>query len=119
MRGLALMLYLAAGAASAAPPPGRYHATLCVRISPAAPPSCGAAEFDLRSRTQAQVRVSDVVYRLHLRPGQVDVATTQGKMEIDEFSAPYEWRGNMLSFTDIDKNVRYEVTAGARVNSKP
>jgi hypothetical protein len=113
------LLLLAAGAAGAAPAPGRYEATLCVSTSTAEAPSCGAAEFELRSKTQAQVRVADVVYRLNLRPAQVDVMTMQGKMEIDEFSAAYEWTGDVLSFTDVDKNVRYEVTPGAKARTKP
>jgi hypothetical protein len=118
MRGVALTLLFAAGAAAATPRPGRYEATLCVQTSPANPPSCGAAEFELQSSTRAQVRVADVVYRLHLRPAQVDVMTMQGKMEIDEFSAPYEWRGDVLNFVDPDKNVRYEVRPGARAGAK-
>jgi hypothetical protein len=118
MRGLALTLLFAAGAAAAAPRPGRYEATLCVRTSPANPPSCGAAEFELRSSTRAQIRVADVVYHLHLRPAQVDVMTLQGKMEIDEFSAPYEWHGDVLSFVDPEKNVRYEVKPEARAGAK-
>jgi hypothetical protein len=119
MRGAALALLVVAGAASAAAPsPGRYAATLCVSTSPGVPPSCGAAELDVRAKGQVQVRVADVVYRLHLRPAQVDVKTTQGRMEIDEFSAEYEWRGNVLSFVDADKNVRYEVTPGAKVRSR-
>ena len=119
MRKRAAVLLLAAGAAGAAPAPGRYEATLCVSTSADGPPSCGAAEFELRSKTQAQVRVADVVYRLHLKPTQVDVVTTQGKMEIDEFSAEYEWAGDVLRFTDTDKNVRYEVKPGAKARAKP
>jgi hypothetical protein len=117
--GRALVLLLVAGAASAAPAPGRYEATLCVSTSPAGPPSCGAAEFQLHSKTLAQVRVADVVYRLHLKPAQVDVMMMQGTMEIDEFSAVYEWNGDVLSFTDPDKKVRYEIKPGARAHTKP
>ena len=118
MRGLAFTLVFAASAASAAPRPGRYEATLCVRTSAVGAPSCGAAEFELRSKAHAQVRVADVVYRLHLRPAQVDVMTMQGTMEIDEFSALYEWQGEMLTFVDADKNVRYEVKPGAKVRAR-
>ena len=64
------------------------------------------------------MRVADVVYQLHVRPAQVDVKTMQGKMEIDEFSAEYEWHGNVLSFVDGDKNVRYEITPGAKARVK-
>ena len=38
-------------------------------------------------------------------------------MEIDEFSAEYEWRGNVLSFVDADKNVSYQVTPGAKART--
>jgi hypothetical protein len=120
MRCTAFALFFVGGAAiAAAPPPGRYEATLCVSTSPVAPPSCGAAEFELRAQGQVQVRVADIVYHLHLRPAQVDVKTMQGKMELDEFSAEYEWRGNVLSFVDADKNVHYEVTPGAKVRTRP
>jgi len=118
MRAAVLGLLLAGAAASAAPAPGRYAATLCVSTTAASPPSCGAAEFEIRSRARARVRVADVVYRLHLRPAQVDVMTMQGFMEIDEFSALYEWHGNVLTFTDPDKNVRYEVKAEAKARAK-
>jgi hypothetical protein len=118
LRCFALALLLVGGpAAAAAPPPGRYDATLCVSTSPTAAPSCGAAELDVQAKGQVQVRVADVVYRLHLRPAQVDVKTMQGRMEIDEFSAEYEWRGNVLSFVDADKNVRYQVTPGAKART--
>jgi hypothetical protein len=118
VRGLALLLVLGASAAGAAPPPGRYEATLCVSTSAAKPASCGAAEFELRPNGRAQIRVADVVYRLHLRSAQVDVMTMQGTMEIDEFSALYEWQGEMLTFVDADKNVRYEVKPGAEVRAR-
>jgi hypothetical protein len=39
-------------------------------------------------------------------------------MEIDEFSAPYEWHGDVLSFVDPEKNVRYEVKPEARAGAK-
>ena len=35
-------------------------------------------------------------------------------MEIDEFSAAYQWAGDTLRFSDAAKNVRYEVRLGAR-----
>jgi hypothetical protein len=37
-----------------------------------------------------------------------------GKMQIDEFSAAYEWDGPILRFIDAAKDVRYEVRIGAR-----
>ncbi|MCE9660050.1 MAG: hypothetical protein K8R60_15925 [Burkholderiales bacterium] len=102
-------------AAAAAPAPGRYEATLCVSASASAPPSCGAAELEVRSATRAEVRVADIVYRLSLRPAQVDVTTLHGRMQIDEFSAEYAWQGDVLSFIDTDKQARYEVRTGARL----
>ena len=116
MRRFALLLAFAGAPAwGAAPTPGRYQATLCVTTSASAPPSCGPAELDIRSASRAQVRVADVVYRLHLRPAQVDVATLQGTMQIDEFSAEYEWQGEVLSFVDAEKKARYEVKVGTKL----
>jgi hypothetical protein len=114
MRRLALGLALAAATAAAAPPAGRYAATLCVATAASAPPDCGAAEFDLGSNSTARLRVADIVYRLQLRPGQLDVTTVHGRVQVDEFSAPYAWRDRMLSFVDTEKGVRYEVTVGAK-----
>lgn len=112
---LCLVALAAAPACKAAPAPGRYRATLCVATSASAPPSCGPAELEIQSASRAEVRVSDVVYRLHLRPRQVDVSTRHGRMEIDEFSAEYAWQGDVLSFFDTEKKARYEVKAGARI----
>jgi hypothetical protein len=106
---------LAAPAAATGPAPGRYQATLCVSPAASAPASCGPAELEIRSASRAQVRVADIVYRLHLRPRQIDVATMHGLMQIDEFSAEYEWRDGVLGFLDADKQTRYEVRPGARL----
>lgn len=114
---LLLAVAAAAPAWAAAPAPGRYEATLCVTTAASAPPSCGAAELDIRSASRARVRVADIVYRLHLRPAQLDVATMHGTMQIDEFSAEYEWQGDVLRFVDVDKEVKYEVKTGVRVRS--
>jgi hypothetical protein len=37
-----------------------------------------------------------------------------GQMQIDEFSAAYDWDGTTLRFSDAAKDVRYEVRIGAR-----
>jgi len=37
-----------------------------------------------------------------------------GQMQIDEFSAAYDWDGMTLRFSDAAKDVRYEVRIGAR-----
>ncbi len=100
--------------ATAAPAPGHYDAQLCVATRPAAVPNCGAASVKLRSGGRIEVRVADIVYRLSLRASQLDAVTLQGRMEIDEFSAAYEWRGEVLRFSDADKNVRYEVRLARR-----
>ena len=118
MRDAALLLAavaLGAPAAAAGPAPGRYQATLCVSPAASAPASCGPAELEVRSASRAQVRVADIVYRLHLRPDQVDVATMHGNMQVDEFSAEYVWRDGVLSFLDADKQARYEVRPGPRL----
>ncbi len=110
MRRSALLLaFVAAPAWAATPAPGRYPATLCVTTSASAPAQCGAAELDVRSASRAQLTVADIVYRLQLRPAQLDVTTLHGTMQIDEFSAEYEWQGALLRFVDADKGVRYEV----------
>ena len=83
--------------------------------SPTEPAGCGPATLDVRSRGVATVQMSDVVYRLALRPQRVDVTTFQERMQIDGFSAEYEWVGPMLRFVDVEKNVRYEVTPGRRL----
>ena len=107
-------LLMASAAHSAAPAAsGRYDAELCVATRPGAEPTCGAAEVDV-TPTRISVRVADIVYRLALRPAQLDVATMHGQMQIDEFSAAYEWQGTTLRFSDADKDVRYEVRIGVR-----
>lgn len=124
IRHKAAALLLAAGMAAAAAAtqtpagPGRYQATLCVAASATAAPSCGAAEFSLFTGNLAQIKVADIVYRLRLRPPQLDVLTLHGKMLIDEFSATYRWTDGVLSFDDPDKGARYEVRIGARRNGK-
>jgi hypothetical protein len=112
--GAALILWSAGAALAAAPAePGRYAAELCVATQPQAPPTCGSAEVEV-GPGRISVRVADIVYQLALGPAQVDVATMHGPMQIDEFSAAYRWEGATLRFSDVDKDVRYEVRIGAR-----
>ena len=114
MRRSALLIALATGTAGATPAgPGRYDAELCVATRPEAPPTCGAAEVEVTS-ARINVRVADIVYRLALKPAQLDVETMHGQMQIDEFSAAYDWEGSTLRFSDAAKDVRYEVRIGAR-----
>ena len=120
LHGAALLLALVAGTAAAAPPPpGRYAATFCVATSPSQPPSCGAAVLEVQSPSVATVQLSDIVYRLALRPRRIDVTTFQEQMQIDAFSAESEWVGRALRFTDVEKNVRYAVTPGRRLRAAP
>ena len=104
-RSAALIALLAAGAAAGATPaaPGRYDAELCVATRPQAAPTCGAAEVEV-TPARISVRVADIVYRLALRPAQLDVETMHGPMQIDEFSAAYDWDGTTLRFSDAAKD---------------
>jgi hypothetical protein len=120
MRAALLTAALAGSAALAGGPPGpgRYDAVLCVATQPTTPPSCGAVDVELRRGGVLSVRVADIVYRLALGNGQLDVATLHGTMQIDEFSAPYEWLGETLRFSDLAKDVRYEVRLGSRLQAR-
>ena len=115
--GLAAAIWAAAAAAQPAPTPapagGRYDAQLCVTTRPDAPATCGAAEVQVTGQA-LNVRIADIVYRLALRSAELDVATMHGSMQIDEFSAAYDWAGDTLRFSDAAKNVLYEVRLGAR-----
>jgi hypothetical protein len=105
---------------AAAPPPaaGRYAAQLCVTVA-GAEPACGPAEIDWIDRHRARLRISDVVYALRLRAGQIDVVLKHGAMQIDGFTAVHEWEDMALRFADPDKNVRYEIRSEARLRVKP
>jgi hypothetical protein len=118
VRGLALVVAFAAvacaGAARAQPAQGGlYDAELCVTTRPQTPPSCGAADVEVAG-ARLSVRVADIVYRLVLRSAQLDVQTMHEQMQIDEFSAAYRWSGATLRFSDVAKNVLYELRIGAR-----
>ena len=52
--------------------------------------------------------------QIAIKPAKLDVETMHGQMRIDEFSAAYDWQGTTLRFSDVDKDVRYEVRIGAR-----
>ena len=107
----AAALALASATAIAAPAklsPGHYAAQFCVTL-PGAEPSCGPAELEWRRAGRARLRISDIVYTLQLKTSQVDVVLLHGAMQIDTFTATYEWVGDALRFVDADKNVRYEL----------
>lgn len=105
---------LASTAAGAGPPAlGHYPAQLCV-AGPGAELACGPIEIEWRAAGRARLRISDIVYALRLRTSQVDVVLKHGAMQIDAFTATYEWDGPTLRFVDADKNMRYEVRPVAR-----
>jgi hypothetical protein len=110
---LALAAALVAPAVAAPAHAGRYDAELCVATQRDTPPSCGAAEVEVAG-ARISVRVADIVYRLALHRAKLDVETMHGRMQIDEFSAPYEWVGDTLRFGDEAKQVLYEVRLGAK-----
>lgn len=91
---------------------------MCVAVSNAEP-TCGRAEIEWRTAERAVLRISDVVYALRLRTSRLDVVLKQGAMQIDEFTANYEWEGPTLRFFDADKNVRYEVRSGTPLTARP
>lgn len=113
VRALAASLWATAAAAQPATF-GHYAGQLCVATQADAEPSCGAAEVDVPSARRLSVRVADIVYRLELHDGRLDVLTMQGKMQIDEFSAAYTWSGDTLLFGDPEKDSRYEIHLGVR-----
>lgn len=106
------LLVLAAGGSTAAPlarpDAGRHEAQLCVATLPKAP-SCGPAQVDVRSDGSLRLRIDDIVYTMRLHSSQVEVVVMHHVVQIDGFTAPYEWVGNTLQFRDDDRNARYEV----------
>ena len=108
---LALLFGAAPAFAQGAPEPGRYRGEMCVATGPAAA-NCGAVQVFLSRpgpTQRLQVRVADIVYHVALHRGELDVVLMHGAMQIDGFSARYEWRGRTLEFSDPDKPVRYRV----------
>lgn len=114
--GLALCTAAGAVAAAPGPPaPGRYAARLCVQplADAAKPADCGPAELTVQRGNKARLRISDIVYRLELYSSQVDVVLMHGTMQIDGFTASYDWQGDTLLFSDREKGLRYQVQVGA------
>lgn len=106
-----LLVPLATGALvaqPAAPASGRYDARLCVATGSASA-ECGPAAVTVRSAKDVRVQVADIVYRLTLHSSQLDVVLMHGAMQIDGFTANYDWEGRALVFTDPDKPVRYRI----------
>ena len=109
---IAALLVVTAGGLAAAPlarpEAGRHAAELCVATLPQ-PASCGPAQVDLRADGTMRLRVDDVVYNMKLHSSQVEIVVMHNVVQIDEFTAPYEWVGNTLQFKDGDRNSRYEI----------
>ena len=110
--GVLLFGLASAALAHAAPAVGRYTGRLCVTTAVGAP-ECGSARVALRTARKAEVRISDLLYSLTLHSSQVDVVLKHGAMQIDGFTATYEWKGagpgQTLHFVDAAKGVHYEV----------
>ena len=104
---LATLAVAACSIVRGAPTDGHYDGELCVATRDNRP-SCGPAEVSI-SRGQARVQVSDIVYRLTLREGRLDMVLMHGSMQIDGFSAPFTWEDRVLRFQDPDKPVFYRV----------
>jgi hypothetical protein len=109
---IALLLPAAVAPAQASPAAGNYAATLCVTQAEQ-PATCGPVQARL-ARNGLRLRLSDIVYRLELRGNQLDVTLMHGAMQIDEFSAAFDWSGDTLRFGDAQKRTLYEVQLGER-----
>lgn len=94
---------------SQAPLDGSYDGELCVATA-AQPPTCGPVEAWLfNGGANAQVLVSDIVYRLSLQDGWLDLMLVHGQTPIDRFSAAYRWSADVLRFTDSERSVHYNI----------
>ena len=119
MAAPALAAALGGTCALATPAPGHYGAEFCVTTAASAAPGCGPAEVEIRPAGVARVSISDISYRLQLKKSsRVDVVLMHGAMQIDEFTAPYEWVGNALQFADADKRAIYVLRLGERKAAK-
>ena len=97
------------------PAPGQHPAQLCVQVLEVqGEPNCGPADALVQRGKRLQLRISDIVYRVELHSSQVDVVLMHGSMQIDGFTAFYEWQGSTLQFLDLEKRTRYEVQFKAR-----
>jgi hypothetical protein len=109
---IAALLVVAAGGLAAAPlarpEAGRHAAELCVATLPK-PASCGPAQVDLRGDGSLRMRIDDIVYDLKLHSSQVDVVVMHHVVQIDAFTAAYEWVGQTLQFVDGERRARYEI----------
>ncbi|MDO9353552.1 MAG: hypothetical protein Q7T55_07645 [Solirubrobacteraceae bacterium] len=98
----------ASGLALARPEPGRHAAEFCVATLPK-PASCGRVQAELGKNGLLRFRIDDVRYTLQLHSSQLDVVVMHNVVQIDEFTANSDWRGETLTFLDVDRNSRYEI----------
>ena len=92
------------------PAPGPHQARMCVQVLELpGQANGGPAQAWVGRGQRLQLRISDIVDRLELHSSQVDVVLMHGSMQIDGFTAVYEWQGSTLQFLDLEKRTRYEV----------
>lgn len=108
--GVTVAAILSACAGLPQPPlDGSYDGELCV-ANAAQAPHCGPVEAWLfNGGGNAQVLVSDIVYRLSLKDGRLELMLVHGQMPVDRFSAAYRWSGDVLRFTDLERSVHYSI----------
>jgi hypothetical protein len=80
---------------------------------------CGPVDILLLDSRHANVRISDIVYRLELDRGQIDVILMHGTMQIDGFTARYAWQGKTLNFSDPEKGLQYQIHFDASKAHRP
>ncbi|MEO8278086.1 MAG: hypothetical protein ABI564_00265 [Ideonella sp.] len=109
--GVALLVCASVPVFAADPGDGLFEGRMCVRAMAvdAKAGDCGPVEIAMLSGNRAVVRISDIVYRLQLQTNEVEIVLMQGTVQIDGFSATYEWQGKTLLFSDPEKGVRYEI----------
>jgi hypothetical protein len=79
-----------------------------------AAPSCGPAQAQWRSDGELRLQLADLRYLIQLRGQAASVVLMHGSMQVDEFSAPFEWAGPTLQLRDTTRQVLYEVRFRAR-----
>lgn len=89
------------------PADGLYAGELCT-ATVAGPLNCGVADVSL-SICRAKVRVSDFIYDLSLKDGQLEVMLIHDRTLVDVWSASYSWDYHFLRFIDQDRRTFYRV----------
>ncbi|MEO5696262.1 MAG: hypothetical protein ABIQ60_03900 [Burkholderiaceae bacterium] len=106
--GAALLSSAALAVDGSAPPSWHASAELCV-ATPVDSQRCGPAQADRLADGTIRLRIDDIAYQLQLRSREVDVVLMHGTLQVDDFSAPFEWIGDVLRFVDIARGLRYEI----------